>query len=76
MYRKITLSIFILTAILAGGCNNGSSETSMITEDNAKEIALSHAGLNADQVTFIKSNMDTDDGRKHYEVEFYKPDHK
>lgn len=76
MHRKITLSIFVLTAMLAGGCSNGSGETSMITEDNAKEIALSHASLTADQVTFIKSNIDTDDGRKHYEVEFYTPDNK
>ena len=76
MHRKITISIFILTAILAAGCSTDSSETSMITEDTAKEIALSHADLNSDQVTFIKSSLYTEDGQKRYDVEFYTPDNK
>ena len=39
--------------------------------DKAKEIALSHAGLSADQVTFVQANMDFDDGIKKYDIEFY-----
>lgn len=46
-----------------------------ISEEKAKEIALSHAGLTADQVTFIKSGLDIDNNRKHYDIEFYTADH-
>jgi len=46
------------------------SETA-ITEEEAKEIALTHAGLAEADVTFIKSGLEIDDGRKLYEVEFY-----
>ena len=46
----------------------------MITEENAKKITLSHAGLTADQVTFIKSGLDRDDGHQNYDVEFYSKD--
>ena len=34
-----------------------------VSEDRAREIALEHAGLTADQVTFIRSHLDYDDGR-------------
>ena len=47
-----------------------------ITESRAKEIALADAGLSADQVTFIKSKLDYDDGRQVYDVEFYTSDYK
>lgn len=42
-----------------------------ITEEEARQIALAHAGLNADQVTFLKSKLDFDDGRRTYDIEFY-----
>ena len=45
--------------------------TANISVERAKEIALSHAGLSADQVTFVKVNMDFDDGIQKYEIEFY-----
>ena len=41
-----------------------------ITAEKAKSIALQHAGLSASQVTFIKAQLDWDDGRQEYEVEF------
>ena len=37
---------------------------------------LSHAGLTADQVTFVRSKLDRDDGRLMYDVEFYTSDYK
>ena len=40
--------------------------------EEAKAIALKDAGLKANQVKFVKAGTDYDDGRKYYEVEFYK----
>lgn len=51
--------------------NNTVNNTGNISLDKAKEIALSHAGLSADQVTFVQANMDFDDGIQKYEIEFY-----
>ena len=42
-----------------------------ISEEQAKEITLKHAGLTSDQVSFIKVEMDIDNGIQRYEVEFY-----
>jgi len=47
------------------------TESAAVTEEEAKEIALSHAGLQAEDVTFIKSGLELDDGKQKYEVEFY-----
>lgn len=46
-----------------------------ITEEKAKEIALGHAKLKADQVVFLQSHLDQEDGHQVYEVEFYSKDH-
>ena len=42
-----------------------------ITAEQAKTIALNHAGLNSSQVTFVKAKLDWEDGKRVYEVEFY-----
>ena len=51
--------------------NNIVNNTGNISLDKAKEIALSHAGLSADQVTFVKVKMDFDDGIQKYDIKFY-----
>lgn len=51
------------------------SGSGTITEDQARQIALDHAGLSASQVTFLKSRLDYDDGRQVYDVEFYSSDY-
>lgn len=58
----------------------GSSQTSTsnketITESEAKEIALEHAGISSKKATFVKSKLDWEDGRRVYEVEFYADDY-
>ena len=54
------------------GSNAGTgSNSGAITSDRAKEIALNHAGLTASQVTFIRAQLEWDDGRQVYDVEFY-----
>ena len=85
MKRKMIFCTCMLTALLLGGCtrntaqakeNAETAETASISEEEAKTIALNHAGLTADQVTFIKSGMDREDGREVYDVEFYTQDQK
>ena len=56
--------------------HNNTTSGTKISEEEAKRIALSHAGLTTDQVTFIKSGIDRDDDREYYDVEFYTKDHK
>ena len=55
---------------------SSTTEYAGITEEEAKQIALSHAGLTAEQVTFTQSNVDIDDNRQHYDIEFYTTDYK
>lgn len=42
----------------------------LITKDQAKAIALEHAGYNAEEVKFLKARLDFDDGRYEYDIEF------
>ena len=51
--------------------STGGSTEGLIGESRAKEIALQHAGLSSNQVTFILAKLDWDDGRRVYDVEFY-----
>lgn len=41
-----------------------------ISAEEAEKIALEHAGLSRNDVTFIKTEYDTDDNRDKYEIEF------
>ena len=43
-----------------------------IGADKAKAIALDHAGLTESSVTFVRAELDYDNGRMEYEVEFWK----
>lgn len=45
--------------------------TTLITEDEAKKIALDDAQLTEEQITAYVLVLDTDDGRQEYEIEFY-----
>ena len=50
--------------------NNADATVNRISEEKAKEIALSKAGITADGVTFEKIELDNDDGVRKYEIEF------
>ena len=39
--------------------------------EKAKAIALAHAGLSQDKVSFVKAELDYEDGIKVYDIEFY-----
>ena len=45
-----------------------------VTLENAKTIALTNAGVNSADATFVKAKEDRDDGRTVYEIEFYTAD--
>ena len=49
--------------------NNANKET--ISLKKAKEIALKHANLTSNEVSFVKANKEYDDGIEKYEIEFY-----
>ena len=53
-----------------GGYYPGGS-TGSITAEQAKQIALNHAGLSSSQVTFIRAHLDWEYGRQVYDVEFF-----
>ncbi len=46
------------------------SQSHMVTEEKAKEAALSHAGLSASKVTFTKVKLEQEDDRAEYEIKF------
>lgn len=48
--------------------NNTSGD---IGVEKAKEIAMSHAGVSAGSVSFVKAKLDYEDGVKIYDIEFY-----
>ncbi len=43
----------------------------VLSPEAAQAAALAHAGLTADEVTYVRTHLDHDDGRKEYEIEFY-----
>lgn len=76
--RNIFSIILVLLALglLLAGCGGKSGQTAAstatyITETQAKEAALKHAGLAESDVTFLTARLDTDDKRAEYDVEFY-----
>ena len=49
---------------------NANAGNATVTLGQAKEIALKHVGLSANQVIFTKAKMDKDDGKSIYDIEF------
>ncbi|MBP3634307.1 MAG: PepSY domain-containing protein [Oscillospiraceae bacterium] len=46
------------------------AQADLITEQEAQQIALEHAGFTADQVTQLRVSYEIDDGVPEYEVDF------
>lgn len=44
-----------------------------ISEEDAKNAALTHAGLAADEVTFTQTKLEWENGKQVYDVEFFSP---
>lgn len=51
--------------------SSGQNTAVEITQDRAKEIAFTHAGVKADDVKGLKAERERDDGVVKYEIEFY-----
>ena len=51
--------------------NSGTATQASITAAQAQEIALKHAGVSASSAVILKNQLERDDGRLKYEVEFY-----
>ena len=58
------------TASSAAAPANTAPANEYIGDDAAKDIALADAGLTADGVTELKSELDLDDATIHYDVDF------
>lgn len=76
--KKIALATVIISIGMSlVGCNKAATPNSeneinsKITMEQAKEIALNHADLTGDEVSFIKSETDIDNGVEKYDIEFY-----
>lgn len=80
------ISISLVACTNSGVVNNSNNDSSInsgvndsvdsrtsnkITIEQAKEIALKHAGLTKDQVSFFETKNDIDNGVEKYDIEFY-----
>lgn len=68
----------ISTSVFFIACNKATPDTTKdnttakkITIEEAKDIALKHAKLSSDKVTFIKAEEDMENNTKRYDIEFY-----
>lgn len=75
--KKIALATIILVACISLiGCNksstpnNQNSNNNKITMEQAQEIALKHVKLTSDQVSFIKTDTELENGIEVYNIEF------
>lgn len=54
----------------ASGRKSEVDKSQYLTMDEVKEKALAHAGIAAEEATFVEIEFDFDDGRAEYDVEF------
>lgn len=67
--KKFVGIMAVLTVIF--GITAVAAYAAQITEAQAKDIALKHAGVTAQQANFTKMKLDRDFGRSEYELEFF-----
>ena len=72
--RTLAIGTLTLTAALAVSMS-GIALAAQISKDRAEEIALSDAGVKEDDLIYIYSKQDRDDGRLVYDVEFVTDDY-
>ena len=62
----------MLVGIMAIMMTAGALAAGNVTLEQAKQAALDRAGVKAEEARFTKAHQDYDDGRKVYELEFWK----
>lgn len=65
--------VFVLSLSLSASAAVRNSKSADIGVAQAKEAALAHFSLGADEVKFLEARKDYDDGVAVYEIEFCKP---
>ena len=73
--KKIFIPIALVMVLLLSACGNSNAKAK-ISEEKAKEIALTNAGLKKEDVTFKRTEKDREDGKTVYEIEFYTKDNR
>lgn len=58
------------TSSASSGSSSSSSTKKQLTKTEARDIALKHAGLSVSQVRELDVELDRDDGKLHYDVDF------
>ena len=73
-FLKAILSFSLTLGLFVGATSFVTQQAlanTTITVEKAKEIALNHAKITDKNIFFSKTNLDTDDGRTEYEIEFF-----
>ena len=71
-FNSATRTVQLTTADRTASQQGASSASgNYISADRAKQIALNDAGVKEANAVFLRANLDWDDGRMKYEVEFY-----
>lgn len=69
--KKLTALLLALLVVFSlSGTAFAARSENLISEEKAKEIVLEHAGYEESEVNFLKVNLEFDDGRNEYEIEF------
>lgn len=76
MKKQFTISALLLAAGVFFTTMTSNVFAAQITEENAKAVALENAGVKETEVPYIKTEMDYEDGRQIYEVEFWTKENK
>ena len=71
MKKLIALLLALIAVFALSTTAIASAPDNLITKEQAKEIALDHAGYDEAQVRFSKAKLDIDDGRYEYEGKAY-----
>ena len=69
-FNSATRTVVLTTADRTAS-QQGTASGDYISVDRAKQIALKDAGVRESDAVFLRANLDWDDGRMQYEVEFY-----
>ena len=70
MFAAVILAALFSVTALADVWTQRAFEPDL-TEAQAQEIAMDHAGINADAVDFVRTELDFDDGRLKYDLDIY-----